>query len=208
LSAITVDALNPAYASVDGVLFNKSQTTLIQCPGAKSGAYTIPDSVTSIGHGAFSFCGILTNVTIGNSVSSIGSSAFVSCGSLTKVYFQGNAPSIGNQYVFADDNNATVYYLPGTTGWGTTFGGLPTALRSLPYPVILNNSPSFGVGTNGFSFIISWATNVSVVVEACTNLANPLWQPVATNALSGGTARFSDPEWTNYPARFYRLRSL
>jgi hypothetical protein len=63
------------------------------------------------------------------------------------------------------------------------------------------------VQTNGFGFIISWATNISVVVEACTNLANPTWSPLATNTLSGGSAYFSDPQWTNYPARFYRLRS-
>jgi hypothetical protein len=37
------------YSSVDGVLFNKSQTTLIQYPSGKSGHYSIPDSVTSIG---------------------------------------------------------------------------------------------------------------------------------------------------------------
>ena len=61
--------------------------------------------------------------------------------------------------------------------------------------------------TNGFGFIISWATNVSVVVEACTNLANPIWSPVGTNTLTGGSSYFSDPQWTNYPARFYRLRS-
>ena len=30
--------------------------------------------------------------------------------------------------MFDGDTNATVYYLPGTTGWGTTFGGRPTAL--------------------------------------------------------------------------------
>jgi hypothetical protein len=30
-----VDLNNSAYSSVDGVLFNKSTNTLIQCPGAK-----------------------------------------------------------------------------------------------------------------------------------------------------------------------------
>ncbi len=78
----------------------------------------------------------------------------------------------------------------------------------LPYPLILNNnSPSFGVQTNGFGFIISWATNIPVVVEACADLANPIWSPVGTNTLTGGSSYFSDPQWTNYSARFYRLRS-
>ena len=49
---------------------------------------------------------------------------------------------------------------PGTTGWGTNFGGLPTVLWFLPNLLILINSPSSGVHTNKFGFIISWATNI------------------------------------------------
>ena len=66
-----MDALNPDYSSLDGVLFDKSQIMLIQCPGGKT-SYTIPDSVTSIGDRGFEGCTSLTNVTIGNSVTSIG----------------------------------------------------------------------------------------------------------------------------------------
>jgi hypothetical protein len=33
--------------------------------------------------------------------------------------------------VFYGDNNATIYYLPGTTGWSSPFGGRPTALWNL-----------------------------------------------------------------------------
>jgi hypothetical protein len=102
---------------------------------------------------------------------------------------------------------ARVYYLPGTTGWGPTFGGRPTALWLLPTPLILNNGPRFGVQTNRFGFVISWATNASVVVEASTDLAHPIWSPVGTNTLTSGSSYFSDSQWTNYPARFYRLRS-
>lgn len=47
---------------------------------------TIPDSVTSIGAYAFSYCSSLTSVTIPNSVTSIGREAFWSCSSLTGVY--------------------------------------------------------------------------------------------------------------------------
>ena len=50
-------------------------------------------------------------------------------------------------------------------------------------------------------------TNASVVVEAATNLANPVWIPVSTNTLTSGTNYFSDPQWTNYPERFYRAAS-
>jgi hypothetical protein len=63
------------------------------------------------------------------------------------------------------------------------------------------------VQSNGFGFIISWATNIPVVVEASSNLANPSWSPISTNILTDGTAYFTDPAWTNYPNRFYRLSS-
>ena len=81
LGAITVDASNPAYSSVAGVLFNKSQTTLLRCPEGKSGSYTIPNGVTSIGGYAFSRCSGLTSVTLPTSVTSIGDRAFESAAS-------------------------------------------------------------------------------------------------------------------------------
>jgi hypothetical protein len=202
-----VDALNSAYSSVDGVLLNKSQTKLIQYPGGKAASYTIPNSVTSIGERAFAVTSSLTNVTIVNSVTNIGDGAFDSCKNLKGVYFGGNAPGLGGSSVFTGDTSAIVYYLPGTTGWGTAFGGPPTALWFLPNPLILPSGPGFGVQSNAFGFIISWATNLPVVVEASTSLANPTWSPVSTNTLTSGSAYFSDPQWTNYPVRFYRLRS-
>ena len=54
LTAINVAEGNTAYISENGVLFNKSKTSLIQYPAGKTdSAYTIPDSVTSIGYYAF-----------------------------------------------------------------------------------------------------------------------------------------------------------
>jgi hypothetical protein len=169
---------------------------------------TIPNSVTSIGDSAFYNCQGLTNVTIGNSVTSIGEEAFAIWVSLQGMYFQGNAPTNVGAYVFLDTNpNLIVYYLPGTIGWGATFCGFPTAPWPLPYPVILTSSPDFGLQTNGMGFTICWATNIPVVVEACTSLANDDWSPVRTNTFTNGLSSFSDPLWTNYPTRLYRLRS-
>lgn len=95
LTAINVNAANGAYSSVDGILYNKNQTTLIQCPGAKSGAFTIPGSVTNIGVGAFFGCSGLTSVTIPNSVTNIGAYAFSGCSGLTSVTIPGTVTSIG-----------------------------------------------------------------------------------------------------------------
>ena len=104
----TVDALNPFYSSLDGVLFNKSKTTLIQFPRGKAGSYTIPSSVTSIGDSAFSHCENLTSVTIPNSVISIGNLAFSSC-SLTSVTIPSSVTSIGNlAFLWCSLTNVTI----------------------------------------------------------------------------------------------------
>jgi hypothetical protein len=170
---------------------------------------TIPDSVTSIGDYAFISCANLTSVMILGSVMSIGQQAFGYCNNLTSAYFVGDAPgAISTAFsVPWSEDHLTAYYLPGTTGWKnfTTNTGVPTALWTLPYPLVLSGSS--GVQANQFGFTISWATNVPVVVEASTDLSDPVWTPIATNTLTGGTSYFSDPQWTNYPARFYRFRA-
>ncbi len=133
LTNIAVAAANQSYASQGGVLFDKALTTLVQFPGGLVGPYSIPGSVTNIGKGAFYDCTGLTNVVIPDSVTNIGHEAFYGCTSLHKVYFHGNAPTdLG--YVFTDGTVGTVYYLAGTTGWGSTFGGWPTALYQPAQP--------------------------------------------------------------------------
>ena len=109
--------------------------------------------------------------------------------------------------MFYHDNNATVYYLPGTTGWGapgTPFGGLPTMLWN---PQAQTSDGSFGVQTNRFGFNITGTTNIPIVIEACANLASPVWVPLQSCTLTNGSVYFCDPQWTNYPGRFYRFRS-
>jgi hypothetical protein len=89
---------------------------------------TIGANVTSIGSDAFYACYTLTNVFIPRSVTDIGGGAFGICSSLTSAYFQGNAPPDNGAAFYSDNGITTVYYLSGTLGWGSTFGGVPTAL--------------------------------------------------------------------------------
>jgi hypothetical protein len=214
LKTITVDSNNPAYIGLDGVLYDRNETTLIAYPAAKTtGSYTIPNGVALIQSNAFNLCFSLTNVTVPSTVTNIGSSAFSLLYNLTGVYFEGNAPAgvnMGLMTLYFEFGLLNVYYLPGMTGWTSRFDGFPGAPTTpwlLPQPLILNNCPGFGIQTNQFGFTVSWATNASIVVEASTNLTTASWQPIATNSLTAGTFHFNDANWTNYPGRFYRLRS-
>ncbi|MHC4881854.1 MAG: leucine-rich repeat domain-containing protein [Planctomycetota bacterium] len=96
LQTIEVEESNPVYSSLDGILFNKSQTELIKCPGGKAGNYTIPTSVISIETEAFEACASLTGIIIPDSVTSIGNSAFQNCSDLTSVTIGKSVTSIGD----------------------------------------------------------------------------------------------------------------
>ena len=183
LTSISVAADNPSYSSANGVLFDKTQATLIRFPEAQAGSYIIPNSVTGIGFGAFFDCRGLTGTTIPNSVTSIGDYAFqyfwnltsvtvpnsvTSIGDwafsycpLTNITCKGDAPALGGDNVFANVNPAAkVYYFPGTSGWGPTYGGLPTV-----------RVEDFTYATNGGALTITAYTGPAgaVVIPAMTN---------------------------------------
>ena len=96
LTSINVASGNTHYSSIDGVLYNYVQDTLIQCPGAKT-SVILPNSLTSIGSCAFYGCRDLTSVSIPNSVTSIGWSAFSGCSGLTSVTIGNRVTSIGDR---------------------------------------------------------------------------------------------------------------
>ena len=83
-----------AFIYEDHVLFNKNKTTLIAYR-AKETNYTIPNSVTTIGEGAFSGCDSLTSINIPNSVTTIGKDAFSDCISLTSISIPNSVTTIG-----------------------------------------------------------------------------------------------------------------
>lgn len=140
LASITVDALNTAYTSQGGVMFNKARTTLIKCPGAISGSYLVPGTVTSISANAFAGCQALTNVTIPNSVISIGSNAFGDCTGLVGMTLSASLTLIEDN-LFSGCSSLTAVVLPNnvTKIRSGAFSGcsnllsatLPTSLESI-----------------------------------------------------------------------------
>jgi hypothetical protein len=241
LKSIDVDASNTNYASSGGILYSKDMRTLIRCPvrldgqvnvpsgvetigdkafsGCKltplitipntvseigSGAFSysglvsiaLPESVHSIGAGAFSECrslvqvnipaGIktiprltfyacislsvvriadgavsidrsafdsclsLVSLTLPASVASLGSRAFADCPLLARVIFLGNAPAAVDD-VFRNDAAAVACYQRGTSGWTSSYAGIPTA--TTPGDV----SPPSATGSAS-SVGLSWTT--------------------------------------------------
>jgi hypothetical protein len=110
LTTIAVDQNNQNYSSDDGVLFNKAKNELIRFPRGKTGSYTIPNTVKSIGRNAFARTGGLTSVTIPSSVTSIGETAFAATG-LRTLALPNSITHIG-EGAFTDNYELEVVGLP------------------------------------------------------------------------------------------------
>jgi hypothetical protein len=164
---------------------------------------TLGNGITNISSHMFDGCASLHSITIPSSVTSIDGYAFSYCGSLTAVYFKGDAPLV-NSPVFDGDNNVVVYYWPGCCGWSCTYAGCSTMLWDLRAEVC---DLRLETANDQFGFDITGPSNLFLVVESCTNLANSVWCPLQTIYLPGGTFHFTDPHLRNYPSRFYRIRT-
>jgi hypothetical protein len=176
LTNFSVDAANPVYSSLNGVLFNKAQTALIIFPPGRGGSYVIPDSVTSIGNWAFYDCTSVTNVIIGNGVALIGDQAFYGCANLASVTMGNSVTNIGSA-AFSGCTNLTSVTIPNSvTSIGYTAFYRCTSLTS----VTIGNSVT-SIGGSAFSYCTSLTrltipNSVTILGDSaflnCSNLTN------------------------------------
>ena len=91
-----LECLSANFIYEGDVLFNKDKSEIISFRNKKIMSYIIPDSVTSIGDGAFFNCSSLSSLVIPNSVVSIGDGAFRGCSSLSSLAIPNSVTSIGD----------------------------------------------------------------------------------------------------------------
>ncbi|ETK06165.1 hypothetical protein T230_14030 [Tannerella sp. oral taxon BU063 isolate Cell 1/3] len=95
LPTITVAAGNTKYVAVDGVLFYKDKTVLLQYPAGRAGtSYVIPKEVIGIAPVSFNDADNLTTVTLPAGVIIIGEWAFANCSKLTSITIPAATESI------------------------------------------------------------------------------------------------------------------
>ncbi|MCD7812082.1 MAG: leucine-rich repeat protein [Ruminococcus sp.] len=86
ITTIEVESGNPAYTSVDGVLYTKDLTTLVAYPKNREGStYTLADATTEIAANAFASNTKLTEIILPEGLTTIGREAFFYCQSLETI---------------------------------------------------------------------------------------------------------------------------
>jgi len=118
IAAINVASGNANYKSIDGVLFNKSGTTLLLYPSAKAGAYTTPVAATTIGAGAFKGTSAITSLTFSASIVTIANDAFYGS-SLTEINVVATNPTFKSVdgILFSKNGQTLIKFV----GSGTTY---------------------------------------------------------------------------------------
>ncbi len=90
LTSIEIDENSSEFSSIEGNLFNKQVTTMLQYSIGKSeSAYIIPDGVTMIDTYCFEDCVNLSSITIPESIQEIRMTAFRDCPNIKNVYYYG-----------------------------------------------------------------------------------------------------------------------
>ena len=164
LTNIWVDGRNPAYTSVDGVLYTKDMKTLVAYPAGRQGTYAIPNGVTRVNDFAFSDCNGLTGVTIPASVTSVGSWAFLNCKRLTGVAIPASVTGLGEK-VFNGCTSLTNIWVDGRNPAYTSVDGVL-------YTKDMKTLVAYPAGRQGAYVIPNGVTSIGTTFHDCNGLTS------------------------------------
>jgi hypothetical protein len=131
-AVITVNAGNPNYQDLGGMLLNKAGTILMAYPSARGTVTSVPSTVTTIADDAFYGCAALNSVSPLPAVTTIGDEAFWDCTALESADFPA-AITIGRA-VFAYSMLKTANF-PAATSIGDGAFSACAALETANIPV-------------------------------------------------------------------------
>ena len=149
---LQLDNRSPHFYVEDNVLFTADKKQLVAYYSTQT-SYSIPNSVTSIGDSAFSFCERLTTLTIPDSVVSIGDSAFSWCKSLTSLTIPDSVTSISNGAFYKCKHLTSLTIPNSVTSIGDSAFWDCSSLTSLTIP-----NSVISIGDSAFEYCSSLAS--------------------------------------------------
>ncbi|MBO5848989.1 MAG: leucine-rich repeat protein, partial [Bacteroidales bacterium] len=165
LTSITVEEGNPVYDSrnnCNAIIETETNTLIAGCQNT-----IIPNSVTSIGYEAFSYCYNLTSIEIPNSVTSIGDYAFFDCYNLTSIEIPNSVTSIGSYAFYSCDNLTSIEIPNSVTSIGNEVFSYCSNLTSI---TVEEGNPVYD-SRNNCNAIIETETNT--LIQGCQNTLIP-----------------------------------
>lgn len=133
LQSINVDSQNANYTSVNGVVFDKNQSTLICYPDGKTeSSYRIPDNIKKIEYDAFSVCSNLTSITLSKNLFDLPTTVFYECINLKEIKVDASSKYFTSDKGILYNKNKTILisYPNGKTEASLT---VPSSVNSINY---------------------------------------------------------------------------
>lgn len=172
-TAFIVDPENPIYTSKDGILYDKNMTKLLQFPGAKKGAYTIPESVIYIDDYAFQGNLVLTELNLPHNIRVIGDRAFAYMVNLKTLHLPEELVKIGEGGFLECSNIEEL-----------TFGSKIKSIGSNAFTLNINKCKSITCFANQVPTLEKNYAPAIMVGKLNGTWYNGVWEEVSPSALT------------------------
>ncbi len=197
LEAIHIASGNAAYSSVDGVLMDKSKTTLIQYPIAKAGSsYHVPDSIKTIKEYAFYKNNNIVTLEIGTGTNTIEANAMNSMASLQNVSMNDGVSAIGKMAFYKCKNLESVSLSKRVTTLADYLFYSCDALNEIEIPkgvISFGNNP-FGNNLQNITIKSTFTTSNAIEFGSTFNSLTSAQYKVATETVKNKLIEKGIPE--------------